>query len=311
MKSAMLVLLCLAAAVLCVPAMAADEPATQSQGRAAQQGRRGGGWKLGVQAWTFHKYTLFEAIDKTKELRLKYMECFPRQPLSPEQKDVTFNESSPPEVLDKVKARLKEAGIEVISFGVVKMGTEEEARKVFEFARKMGVTTLTAEPPQDAIKMIDKLANEYEIDVAIHNHPKPSHYWSPDTVLDAIKGCSKRMGACADTGHWTRSGLDPLECLKKLDGRVLACHFKDLNEKGPKAHDVVWGTGVNNAQALLQELRRQKFDGPLMIEYEHNWENSMPDIKQCIEFFRKTVREMRGSGQPRSEGKKKEAEKQE
>jgi sugar phosphate isomerase/epimerase len=83
-----------------------------------------------------------------------------------------------------------------------------------------------------------------------------------------------------------------MECLKKLEGHVLASHFKDLNEKSPDAHDVVWGTGVNDAKGLLAELKRQHFDGPLMVEYEHNWEKSMPEIAQCVEFFKNTTKEM-------------------
>lgn len=290
-----------------------EEKAAQASrpARAARQaGMRGGRIMLGVQAWTFHKETLFEAIDHAKELGLKYIELIPSQALSPEDKSVKFDESASDELIKKVQARLKEADVQAISYGVVRLKDEAEARKSFEFAKKMGIKTITAEPPQDAMKMVDKLANEYEINVAIHNHPKPSHYWSPETVLEAIKGCGKRVGACADTGHWTRSGLDPLECLKKLDGHVLACHFKDLNEKSPKAHDVVWGQGVNQAKALLEELRRQKFAGPLMIEYEHNWGKAMPELKECIRFFRKTMQEMRGQGQEQGAGKKKQAEEQ-
>ena len=312
MKSLMLVTMGVAAGVAMSTCVwgAEEAPAKkEKEGKAARHGRRAAGWKLGMQAWTFHTNTLFEAIDKTHELGLKYMELIPGQALSPEQKDVKFDENASQEQIKKVQDKLKAADIQAICYGVAKFGTTvEEASKVFEFAKKMGITTIGAEPDPAVMKTIDKLANEYEINVAIHNHPKPSHYWNPDTLLEAIKGCGKRIGACADTGHWTRSGLDPMECLKKLEGRVLACHFKDLNEKGPKAHDVVWGTGVNDAKGLLAELKRQHFDGPLMIEYEYNWDKSMPEIKQCIEFFNKTVRELRGQGRELGGRKTKPAE---
>jgi len=286
----------------------------EKEGKAARHGRRAAGWKLGMQAWTFHTNTLFEAIDKTHELGLSYMELNPshKQALSPEQKDVKFDENASQEVIDKVKAKLKAADVQAISCycGAPFGGSEAETRKGFEFAKKMGSTTIVAEPDPASMKMVDKLANEYEINVAIHNHPKSltSRYWNPDTVLKAIEGCSKRIGSCADVGHWRRSGLDPMECLKKLEGHVLACHFKDLNEKSPDAHDVVWGTGVNDAKGLLAELKRQKFDGPLMIEYEYNWDKSMPEIKQCIDFFNKTVRELRGQGRELGGRKTKPAE---
>jgi sugar phosphate isomerase/epimerase len=137
--------------------------------------------------------------------------------------------------------------------------------------------------------VVEKLAKEYNIKVAIHNHPGPKNfYWKPETVLAAVNGRSPLLGACADVGHYVRSGLDPIECLKKLEGRVLALHFKDLNEKSPKAHDVPWGTGISNAKAMMAELKRQGFKGAFCVEYEHNWENSAPEIAECVKFFNAT-----------------------
>ena len=83
-----------------------------------------------------------------------------------------------------------------------------------------------------------------------------------------------------------------MECLKKLEGRIINLHFKDLNKKSPNAHDVPWGTGVADVPAILKELKRQNFSGYFMIEYEHNWENSVPDLKLCVENFNKMVAEL-------------------
>jgi sugar phosphate isomerase/epimerase len=102
------------------------------------------------------------------------------------------------------------------------------------------------------------------------------------------------IGSCADVGHWVRSGLDPIECLKKLEGRVIALHFKDLNEKAPKAHDEPWGTGISNARGMMQELKRQGFKGAFCVEYETNWENSTPEIAECVKFFHATCAELAG-----------------
>jgi sugar phosphate isomerase/epimerase len=87
-------------------------------------------------------------------------------------------------------------------------------------------------------------------------------------------------------GHWVRSGLTPLDCYKILEGHIVSTHFKDLNEKSPKAHDVPFGTGVSDIPALLDELKRQGFKGNISIEYEYNWEQSLPEVAQCIGFVR-------------------------
>jgi hypothetical protein len=92
-----------------------------------------------------------------------------------------------------------------------------------------------------------------------------------------------------------RSGINPLEAIKKLgaEKRIVSLHFKDLNEFGnPKAHDVIWGTGLADAKAILAELARQKFKGVFSIEYEYNWLDSMPEISGCVAFFRKTAAEL-------------------
>ena len=76
-----------------------------------------------------------------------------------------------------------------------------------------------------------------------------------------------------------------MECLKKLEGRIISFHFKDLNQLGPDAHDVPWGTGVCDAKGLLPEIHRQGIKAVFSIEYEHNWENSLPEMAQCVAFF--------------------------
>jgi sugar phosphate isomerase/epimerase len=245
------------------------------------------GWHLGCQAYSFNRFTFYEAVDKVQAMGLHYIEAYPGQTLSKEKPDVTFDHNMAAELYPEVLDRLKAADVKLLNYGVVGLGTEEaENRKVFDFAKAMGIETIVAEPPQEAFDLLDTLAEEYGINVAIHNHPEPSRYWNPDTVLEACEGRSKRIGACADTGHWLRSGVDPVEAVKKLEGRIISFHFKDLDEFGnKKAHDVPWGTGVANVRAILAEVQRQGFQGMFSAEYEHNWENSVPEIALSVANF--------------------------
>ena len=52
-----------------------------------------------------------------------------------------------------------------------------------------------------------------------------------------------------------------------------------------EAHTLVFGEGVMEMNSILAELDRQNFDGVYTIEYEYNWENSVPDIKKCVEYL--------------------------
>lgn len=246
------------------------------------------GWRLGVQAWSFNKFTFYEAVDKTKAAGLRYIEAYPGQSLSSDKPGAKMHHLMPARLRTDVKAKLAEAGVKVVNYGVVALPNDEaKCRQVFDFAKDMGIETIVSEPPEEAFDIIDKLCREYKINIAIHNHPEPSHYWNPDTVLKVCKGRSKYIGSCADTGHWMRSGINPIEALKKLKGRIKSFHFKDLNEFGNKdAHDVVWGTGVADVKGMLAELDRQGFRGVFSAEYEYNWNHNVADIKKSGEYFR-------------------------
>jgi len=256
------------------------------------------GWRLGTQAYTFRKFSFYEAVDKAAALGLSWIEAYPGQELSSELADVKINDAMPAELREQVKKKLVENGVRLVNYGVVRLPNDEaECRKIFDFARDMGIETIVAEPKPEAFDLVEKLCKEYKIKVAVHNHPKDSMYWNPDKVLEVCRGRSKWIGACADTGHWMRSGVDPLAAIKKLEGRIVSLHFKDLNEFGQrKAHDVVWGTGKANVEALLKELHRQGFEGVFSIEYEHNWENSVPEIQQCVDYFNKVAVGLKPSG---------------
>jgi len=250
-------------------------------------------WRLGAQSYSFNRFTFEEAVAKTKACGMKYIEVFPQQKVSAKFGNTVFSNMTP-EQRQEVKQMLKDNGLTLTCYGVITPGNEQEWRKVFDFAKDMGFETIVSEPPESAMEMIDKLCNEYKIGVAIHNHPKPSHYWNYETVLKACEGRSKMIGACADTGHWTRSEIDPLVAVKALGkaGRIRSLHFKDLNKFGPDAHDVPWGGGVSKPREILAELAAEKFEGPFSIEYEYNWDNSVPEITKCVEWFKKTAAEL-------------------
>ena len=232
------------------------------------------GWKLGAQAYTFNLFTFSEAIDKIDSCGLRYVEGFSGQTIGggiEGKMDYYMNASLRKQVLDK----LKKKGVTMYAYGVETPGNEAEWRQLFEFGKAMGIQTFTSEPEEKDMPLLSTLCDAYKINLAIHNHPYPKHYWKPEIVLAAIKGQSGRIGACADVGHWVRSGLDPVECLKKLQGHVLQLH---------------WGTGIANTNGVITELKRQNFKGMISAEYERNWENNVPDVTASVVYFRSVLR---------------------
>jgi sugar phosphate isomerase/epimerase len=250
-----------------------------------------GGFFIGCQAYTFNRFSVFEAIDKTVEAGGKVIEFYPGQKLSKDEPTVKWDHNASPETIQKVKAKLAASKITAVNYGVVQIPKDEaEARKIFAFAKALGLYAVTTESV-DALDTIEKLVKEYDIKVAFHDHPKQANnpgykMWDPNYVLSVIKDRDARIGSGADTGHWVRSGLNPVDCLRILKGRIISSHLKDLNEMGPGAHDVPYGAGVSDVPALLDELKAQGFAGNISIEYEYHWENSTPEVGQCVGFVR-------------------------
>lgn len=245
------------------------------------------GWKLGAQAYTFNRYSFFEAVAKIDSSDLNYVEAFPGQEIGggiPGKMDYKMDAAKRTQILKQLKAN----HVKMVAFGVVGADNEADWIKIFEFCKAMGVATITSEPNEKDLQLLSDLCDKYQINLAIHNHPNPSHYWNPEIALNAIKGKSSRLGLCADIGHWLRSGLDPVASLKKAEGHVLHLHMKDLNEKSKDAHDVHWGTGVCNVDGIIKELKRQKFKGAISAEYEHNWNNNRGDVAQSVKYFRES-----------------------
>ena len=241
-------------------------------------------WMLGPQMWTFRMFSFTDAIAKTDSAGLKYIEAFWGQPLGGEMTD-SFGIKMSADSRAKLKELLASKGIRIVAMGVISPGSRDEWVKAFDLAKEFGLSYITAEPKKDQWDMIDSLAGSYNIRIAIHDHPRPNPYWHPDSVLAAIKG-HQHIGACADIGHWARSGLDPVECLQKLSGHIYGVHLKDIKTfDDTHAEDTVVSKGVIDFNAVFAELKKQNFKGLFSIEHESNWFNNLPDIIYTAKYF--------------------------
>ncbi len=260
------------------------------------------GWRLGCAAWSFNRFTFFEAVDKTAALGMHYLEAFEGQRLSPDS-DLKMGMDLPADAVEKMRRKLASSGVRLTSIYIQSLpGLEPECRRAFEFCRKVGIETIVSEPAPEDLNVIEKLCDEYRVNVAIHNHPQgSSRYWRPQEVLKVCEGRSPRLGACADLGHWQRSGIKPVDGVKVLGSRLLSFNFKDLNELSRNGHDVPWGTGQGEVGAVLREVHRLGLKPTIFaIEYEYHWENNSPEIAQCTEFFRHVVADIAAAEAARS-----------
>ncbi len=258
---------------------------TKTKTKAEQQG-----WQLSVQSYTFHLFTAMEALDKTAELGVKFIEIYPGQRMGEGFNDAVFGYQLDEEQRETLKKEAQARDIKIISSGVW-TAQKEEWEAIFSFAKDMEMEFISAEPAREDWDLVEQLAEKYQVKVAVHNHPSENSYWKPEILLNSIEGRSSLLGACVDVGHYKRMGLEPISSLKQIEGKIISLHFKDIAPKGEEEtlEDVIWGEGILNVKEMMEELKRQNFKGYFTIEYEADWENNVPHIKESIEYFNKVA----------------------
>ncbi|SFS93909.1 Sugar phosphate isomerase/epimerase [Porphyromonadaceae bacterium NLAE-zl-C104] len=244
------------------------------------------GWNLSMQSYTFHLFTVMESFDKTQELGIRFIEIYPGQKMGNGFGEAVFGYQLNGDQQKKLREEVASRNITIISSGVW-TAQREEWEPIFTFAKEMGMEFISAEPAREDWDVVEELAKKYNIKVAVHNHPSENSYWNPEVLLGSIGGRDDLLGACVDVGHYKRMGLDPTSSMRQFDGKIIALHFKDIAPQGEaqSLKDVVWGQGILNVKRMMEELKRQNFKGYFTIEYEADWENNLPRIKQSIDYF--------------------------
>jgi sugar phosphate isomerase/epimerase len=239
-----------------------------------------GPFKMGIQSYSLRGFGVDQALEETAKLGLRYWEAFNAHvPLSTEPEKVTG-------MLEKLKA----ANVRLVSYGVVGFGADAAAnRRVFEGAKALGIATLSADPTPASLDQLEQLVDEFKIDIAIHNHG-PGHRYGPlKACLDAVKDRHRRIGVCVDTGHFLRSGENPVQVIEALGSRVLDVHLKDVKDT---RRFTILGRGDLDVVGCLKALKALKYRQLLALEYEENPKAPVPDLVECLAAVRRAVQRL-------------------
>lgn len=251
--------------------------------------------RLGLQTWTCRNMSFDELVEFAGAHGLKYLQMIGKH----------IDPFGPREETLRKKAILEARGLVCYTFGV--NGTtldKEQNRKLFEFARLMGIKLIIVEPKDPAIwDNLEELVKEYDIRLAIHNHGRGTPYGDPATVKAVLARRDPRIGACIDIGHVSGAGYDVAEVFRDYGAdRVFDLHLKDKRiEKAANGQDVIIdveiGTGVANYPGLFAELRKARWDGVMAIETDNPVFAQSPGqyVDKAIAFVRKNYP---GNGQP-------------
>ncbi len=245
--------------------------------------------KVAVQTYSLNRFTLEDAVQKLKPLKLDGIECYPGQKLSAKYPKARVGYQLNAEERAYMKKLLKDANLKMVSFGVVGAKSEEEIEKICQFVKEMGGSKVITEAPVYWFPTWDKMCGKYGLTMCLHHHATNSgnQYWDTDVVKKYTKGF-KNIRTNPDPGHWSRSGIDPVKGLKSLSGSIASIHFKDQKEfNNINNQPAPFGEGVLDVKGMLAELDKQGYKGYFVIEYEDNWLDNIPEISKCVEFLRK------------------------
>jgi sugar phosphate isomerase/epimerase len=281
-------------------ALPAGLRADKSTGEASRKETRNdglGGFMLGVQSYSFRQFDTEQALKRTQDLGLHYIEVF--------QKHLPAN--STPAQVQALKRLCHSYGITPVAYGVQAFTSNHDANKrLFDFGKELGIKGFSASPTPDSFDSLDKLVEEYKIEIAIHPHGpvgppslgkrRPMDRWySAEIIMNAVKNHNPLIGSCLDTGHLIRAAelgkkLDPAEQIRVMGPRNFGIHLKDNDNS--RDENVVFGKGVLDVPAVLKALKDVKFKGWISIEYEAHEDNPSPDMRACIDVFKEAVRHL-------------------
>lgn len=242
------------------------------------------GPELGLQTWTCNTMTFDQVVEFAVKHRLTKVQ-FIAAHIDPN--------GSKEETLRK-KAVLDARGLKAYTFGVNKTSLDkEENRKLFEFARLMGIKVIIVEPKNPAEwDNLEALVKEYDIKLAIHNHGTGTVYGDPATVKAVLAKRDMRIGVCLDIGWVTAAGFDAAKVFREYGDRVYDMHFKDKKiEKSVDGKTVVLdveiGRGQSNYAGLFAEVKKSGWSGVMAIETDNKAFQSNPNtmVAEAKKFF--------------------------
>jgi len=233
--------------------------------------------KLGMASYTFREFGLEKTLEMTKRLGLTCI-CFKsfHLPLESTEKEIRT-----------VAKKVKDNGLELYGCGVVYMKNELEVVRAFDYAKAAGMRMIIGVPNHELLELVNKKVQEYNIQVAIHNHgPGDELYPTPESVYERIKDLDSRIGLCLDIGHSLRAGVDPAAAALKFANRLLDVHIKDVTAASKEGGPVEVGRGVIDIPQFIRTLLKINYAGIASLEYEKDGKDPLPGAAESVGYVK-------------------------
>jgi sugar phosphate isomerase/epimerase len=240
------------------------------------------GIKLGVASYSLRNFPRARAIEMTKALGVRYINF----------KSMHLPYDASLAEIALARQQLAAAGLELVGGGMItfETDTDDGVRKYFDYAKAAGMPLMVGTCKAGTLPRIEKFVKQYDIKVAIHNHgPEDPDFPSPYDVLKAVKGMDRRIGACIDWGHTTRSGTDVVRAIAEAGPRLLDMHAKDLRDLKVAESQCIVGEGKMPVPEIFQQLEKMRYGGYVNLEYEIEPDDPMPGMQQSFAYMRGVI----------------------
>ncbi len=254
-------------------AMATPMAAAQAGGSMGHQ------IQLGVASYSLREFSRNYAIKTIKQLGVSNVNI----------KEFHLPYLAKPEDIDRGRKQFEAAGLKILGGGTVTFAKEDDAdiRFYFEYAKRAGMPLMVAAPTTRVLPMLEKFVKEYDIKIAVHNHgPEDKYFPSGRDALALMKNMDPRMGICCDIGHESRAGKDIVETLEMAGPRLHDMHIKDLKVATGKDSQCDVGDGILPIVPIFKYLKKTKYTGGVMLEYEINGDNPVMGMAKSFSYIR-------------------------
>ena len=262
-------------------ALLAATPADTGAGAAADDIR------LGVASYSLRAYSRRIAIAMTRRIGAQYINI----------KDFHLPMNLTAAEIQKARAEFDKAGLTVTGGGTVSFQVDDEAdiKAKFDYAKAAGLPLIVAAPTAVTLPKLEKYVKQYDIKIAVHNHgPEDKHFPNPQSILGMVKNMDPRVGICCDVGHAVRTGVDITETIRECGSRLLDMHIKDLTDFTKASSQVPVGEGKMPIVAIFKELKKMRYPGAVMLEYEVDEDNPVPGMQRSFSYMRGALAGLRG-----------------
>ena len=264
-------------------------------------------FNLAMAGYTYNKFTVDQTLDALEKLDVHYL-CVKNFHLP-------FNSTAAQ--IAEFKKKCSDHGVVPYGVGPIYMSTPDEAKKYFDYAAALGVNVLVGVPGEQAVingkktsvssrKMCEtcaKLAGEYKIKYAIHNHganPKtgnPNLYPTVVSTYEYIKDLDPNIGFCMDIAYTYADGLDPAEIIRTYHKRIFDGHVRNIVAPGNNGSAGVSGpAGIIPYRLVFEALRDVGYEGCLGLELANAFgkDGDTLWIPESIGYFRAMLDSLKG-----------------